>query len=361
MLPIFGELDRAAKPGPAPRARGDRRLLDSHGRTIRDLRLSVTDRCNFRCVYCMEPDVRFMGSNELLSIEEMARVARVCAGLGIEKIRVTGGEPTVRTDLAEILAAISRGVEEAARPEGGRLDLAMTTNGSLMDEARLGEWRRAGLKRITVSIDSLDAGRFARVTRSASSPGEVVEGIRAAKRAGFDPVKVNAVVVRGFNEDDVPGLAALARELAIDMRYIEFMPLDSGRAWDESKLVPASEIVERIGREFALESIERDEESSTALLYRFADGSPGRIGVIAPVTRTFCGACSRLRITADGKVRPCLFSTREWDLRPLLREGGTDGEIEEFLMDVTWTKQAGHGISSAAFEQPARPMSAIGG
>lgn len=326
--------------------------MDSHGRVIRDLRLSITDRCNFRCVYCMEPDVRFMPSDELLSIEEMTRLARICVGLGVEKIRITGGEPTVRQDLAAIIAALSA---------VGARDLAMTTNGSLMDERRLTTWRAAGLDRVTVSIDSLDPDRFARVTRSATTPSEVVEGIRAAKRAGFDPVKVNAVVVRGFNEDDVVLLARMARELDIDMRYIEFMPLDSAHAWDATKLVPASEIVERIASAFALTPIERDDPSSTALLYRFADGAPGRIGVIAPVTRSFCGACSRLRITADGKVRPCLFSTTEWDLRPLLRQGGADEEIEQFLMDVTWTKQAGHGISSAGFTQPERPMSAIGG
>jgi cyclic pyranopterin phosphate synthase len=326
--------------------------LDSHGRVIRDLRLSITDKCNFRCVYCMEPDVRFMPADELLAIEEMARLARVCVGLGVEKVRVTGGEPTVHPDLTHIIASLAG---------AGASDLAMTTNGSLMDERSLTAWRTAGLNRLTVSIDSLDPARFTRMTRSKSSPAQVVAGIRAAKRAGFHPVKINAVVVRGLNEDDVPMLAALARELDVDMRYIEFMPLDSGHTWDSSKLVPASEIVDRISQVYPLVPIERDEPSSTSLLYSFADGAPGRIGVIAPVTRSFCGECARLRITADGKVRPCLFSTTEWDIRPLLRGGASDAELARFLIDATWTKQVGHGISSPTFEQPSRPMSAIGG
>lgn len=337
---------------PASPHDGPTRLRDSHGRVIRDLRLSITDRCNFRCVYCMEPDVRFMPVHELLTINEMARLARVCVGLGVEKIRVTGGEPTVHPDLARIIASLS---------DAGASDLAMTTNGSLMDESSLTAWRAAGLSRLTVSIDSLDPARFTRMTRSKSSPQQVVAGIRAAKRAGFDPVKINAVVVRGLNEDDVPMLAALARELDVDVRYIEFMPLDSGHTWDAGKLVPASEIVERIARVYPLVPIGRDEPSSTSLLFRFADGAPGRVGVIAPVTRSFCGECARLRITADGKVRPCLFSTTEWDVRPLLRSGASDAELTGFLVNATWTKQAGHGISSPNFEQPLRPMSAIGG
>lgn len=357
-LPIFsGSGNRPSDHPPArsavPVSRdGARRLLDSHGRVIRDLRLSITDRCNFRCVYCMEPDVRFMPAQELLTIDEMARLARVCIGLGVDKVRVTGGEPTVHPQLTRIIASLAG---------AGAVDLAMTTNGSMMDEASLAGWRAAGLDRLTVSIDSLDPARFARMTRSAASPGEVVEGIRRAKQAGFDPVKANAVVVRGLNEEDVLPLAALARELDVDVRYIEFMPLDSGRAWDPGRLVPAAEIVQRISQVYPLAPVERDGPSSTSQVFRFADGAPGRIGVIAPVTRSFCGECARLRITADGKVRPCLFSTTEWDIRPLLRSGAADAELEGFLMDATWTKQAGHGISSPTFQQPLRPMSAIGG
>lgn len=328
------------------------RLVDSYGRAIRDLRISITDRCNFRCVYCMEPDVRFLAREELLNEEELVRLVSVCTALGVEKVRLTGGEPTLHPGLVRIIQGMR------ALP---LRDLAMTTNGSVLEKAKLRAWREAGLDRVTVSLDSLRAERFAAITRSRTTVQAVVEGVRAAQRAGFSGVKVNSVVVRGFNEDEVQELAGLARELGVEMRYIEFMPLDSARAWDRRKLVPAAEIVERIGAVYPLRAVGREEASSTSLVYEFADGAPGRIGVIAPVTRPFCGACSRLRITADGKVRPCLFSRDEWDVRPLLRGGADDGRIARFLVDATWTKQAGHGISSSDFRQPDRPMSAIGG
>lgn len=339
-------------PKAPPEARTAGRLMDAHGRTIRDLRLSITDRCNFRCVYCMDPDVRFMNPRELLGVDELLRVARVCISLGVEKVRITGGEPAVHPRLCEIIAGLSA-LEVR--------DLAITTNGSIMDEATLGAWRAAGLRRVTVSLDSVRPDRFTAMTRSRTTPEAVLEGVRAALRAGFHPVKLNAVVVRGFNDGEVEDLASVAHGLGVEMRFIEFMPLDSAHAWDRSRVVAADEIVERIDRVHALVPLGRAEESSTALEFAFADGSPGRIGVVAPVTRPFCGACSRLRITADGKVRPCLFSTREWDLRPLLRGGAADDDVANFLIDATWTKQAGHGISSRGFEQPARPMSAIGG
>lgn len=341
-----------APPVAPPEARGAGRLVDSHGRTIRDLRLSITDRCNFRCVYCMEPDVRFLPARELLGVEELIRVARVCVSLGVEKIRITGGEPAVHPRLLDIIAGLAA---LSAR------DLALTTNGSIMDEATLESWRDAGLRRLTVSLDSADRARFAAVTRSRTNPADVLRGVRRAQRIGFRPVKLNAVVVRGINDDEVESLAGIAHDLGVEMRYIEFMPLDSAHAWDRARVVGADEIIERIARVHALVPLGRPEQSSTALEFAFADGSPGRIGVIAPVTRPFCGACSRLRVTADGKVRPCLFSTREWDLRLLLRRGAPDDEIADFLVDATWTKQAGHGISSTGFRQPARPMSAIGG
>jgi GTP 3',8-cyclase len=349
----------AATPPPAPpEARRAGRMIDSHGRTIRDLRLSITDRCNFRCVYCLDPDVKFMDRRELLSIDEMVRLAGICAAMGVEKIRLTGGEPTLHPRLEEIIRRVSAlGVN----------DLALTTNGSLLDEARLERWHSAGLTRITVSIDSIGRDRFAAITRSGTTPGRIVEGIGAAVRiAGRSarpaPVKVNAVIVRGYNEDEVVALAGLARDLGVEMRFIEYMPLDSSRAWSTGRLVPAAEILARIAEVYALVPAGRDDASSTSLAYTFADGAPGRIGIIAPVTRPFCGACSRLRLTADGHVRPCLFSRREWDLRPLLRTPGTtDAEIRRFLIDVTWMKQAGHGITSPGFEQPDRPMSAIGG
>ncbi len=353
-LPILNDR-RAAAEAPPPSPAGEehpRRLIDSYGRTIRDLRLSITDRCNFRCVYCMDPDVEFLGRDELLQPDELERVASVCVSLGVEKIRITGGEPLVHPRLVEIIERLS-GL--------GARDLALTTNGSLLDRARLLAMREAGLQRLTVSLDSLRPDRFAAITRAKTGPERVIEGVREAIRAGFAPVKVNAVVVRGFNEDEVASLAGLARELGVEMRFIEFMPLDSARAWDRSKLAPAAEIVSRIAEAYPLKRVGREEASSTSLIYEFADGAPGRVGVIAPVTRAFCGACSRLRITADGKVRPCLFSREEWDVRPLLRGGAEDEAIARFLADVTWTKQAGHGISSAGFQQPDRPMWAIGG
>jgi GTP 3',8-cyclase len=345
-------------PPAAPQARQARRLIDSHGRTIRDLRLSVTDRCNFRCVYCMDPEVRFLPKRQLLRAVELVRLARIAAGLGVEKIRLTGGEPLVYPELDQVIGGIA----------ALGLEVALTTNGSLLDGARAEALRAAGLTRLTISIDSIHRERFAHITRSTSTPETVLQAISSAIAAGLGPVKVNAVAVRGLNEGELPALAALAREFDLEMRFIEFMPLDASRAWDPSRLIPASEILERIEARFPLipggrGSTGRGESdpSSTAAIYRFADGGPGRIGLIAPVTRPFCNQCTRLRITADGRVRPCLFSNQEWDVRPLLRQDADDRQIEDFLLDATWTKQAGHGILSKGFVQPARHMSAIGG
>jgi cyclic pyranopterin phosphate synthase len=332
--------------------RGSRRLIDSHGRTIRHLRLSITDRCNFRCVYCMEPDVRFLDRAELLTRRELARLAGVCHGMGVEQVRLTGGEPTVHPELTGI-------IEDAAGVFPGRV--AMTTNGALLTPPRLAEWRKAGLERITVSIDSLSRERFKTLTRSGTDPEAVVAGIDAACGAGFASVKINAVIVRGFNEDEVPALAGLARRFGVEVRFIEYMPLDSGHRWERGLMVPAAEMLERIRTAFPLREVGRDGPSSTAVCYGFADGAPGRVGVIAPVTDPFCGACDRLRITADGKVRPCLFSRTEFDLRPALRGGGGDKAVEGALVEATWQKQRGHGISADGFVQPERPMSAIGG
>jgi cyclic pyranopterin phosphate synthase len=265
---------------------------------------------------------------------------------------VTGGEPTVHPRLKEIISGLS-GL--------GLDDLAMTTNGSLSDEASLLEWKRSGLQRITISIDSIRPERFAQVTRSNTSPARILEAISAAKRVGLNPVKVNAVIVRGVNEDEIIPLAEIARTYGVELRFIEFMPLDSAHGWDLRKVVFAAEVTERINEQYELLELGREDPSSTSLIYRFADGAPGRIGMVAPVTRVFCGACSRLRITADGKVRPCLFSRDEWDLRPLLRSKAGDAEVAQFLVDATWTKQKGHGITSPTFQQPERPMSAIGG
>jgi len=327
-------------------------MTDSHGRTIRDLRISITDRCNFRCVYCMEPDVRFAAPVSLLTASEIIRVARIADVLGVRKIRLTGGEPTLHPDLTWIIAGIRASTSA---------EIAMITNASRLTRAALHEWKAAGLDRVTVSIDSLRADRFASVTRSTASPDSVLAGVESCLAEGLTPLKLNAVLIRGFNDDEAADLAGLARRYGVEMRFIEYMPLDSGHAWDASKWVPAAETRAAIERRFPLVASTDDDPSSTARTFAFADGSPGRVGFIAPVSSPFCGACSRLRLTADGQVRPCLFSTTEWDLRAPLRSGASDNELADFLIDATWTKQPGHGIASPEFRQPARPMSAIGG
>ncbi len=346
--------DLALAPAPA-HVRAGRRMVDSDGRTIRDLRISITDRCNFRCVYCMEPDVRFAAQESLLTVDEIVRIAAVAESLGVRKVRLTGGEPTLHPALTDIIAGIAAET---------RVEIALITNASLLSRESLQAWKDAGLARLTISIDSLRSDRFARVTRSASSPAKVLEGVQMSLDEGLTPVKLNAVLIRGFNDDEAVELAALARTFGVEMRFIEYMPLDSAHAWDSTKWVSAAETRAAIERVFPLVACSDDDPSSTARTLRFADlpvGAPARVGLIAPVSTPFCGACSRLRITADGKVRPCLFSTTEWDLRSPLRRGATDDELADFLIDATWTKQPGHGITSSNFVQPERPMSAIGG
>ncbi|MGD9791143.1 MAG: GTP 3',8-cyclase MoaA [Phycisphaerales bacterium] len=327
-------------------------MIDSHGRTIRDLRISITDRCNFRCVYCMEPDVRFAPRESLLTVAEIVRVAAIAGSLGVRKIRLTGGEPTLHPDLTSIIAGIRRTTS---------VEIAMITNASLLTRAALREWKVAGLDRITISIDSLRPDRFARLTRSTTSPADVLAGVEAVIAEGLTPLKLNGVLIRGSNDDEAADMAALARRFGVEMRFIEYMPLDSGHAWDSSKWVSAAETRAGIEERYPLVACDDDDPSSTARTFAFADGVPGRVGFIAPVSNPFCGACSRLRLTADGKVRPCLFSTTEWDLRAALRTESTDEAVAHFLIDATWTKQPGHGIASPGFRQPERPMSAIGG
>ena len=355
----------SAAPPPAPLTAGP--LRDAHNRAIRDLRLSITDRCNFRCTYCLDPDVRFLPRRELLSADELLTLARICVKLGIRKIRLTGGEPTLHPELERLIAGC------AALPID---DLALTTNGALATEQSLARWRDLGLRRITFSLDTLREDRFRAITRGRTTVVRVLESIRAAIRVGLRPVRVNAVVVRGINDDEVADLAGLARDLGCEMRFIEFMPLDAGRRWDRAAVVPADEIRDRIEQRWPLAPIGRDDASATALKFRFADvpQGPAGVGLIAPVTRPFCGACSRLRITADGKVRPCLFSRDEWDVRPVLRAAGREENGEQsvesrerdtalatFIRSAVWQKQAGHGISAADFVPPQRTMSAIGG
>ena len=327
-------------------------MMDSHGRTILDLRISITDRCNFRCVYCMEPDVQFQPRENMLTPGEIIRMARVAQSLGVRKIRLTGGEPTLHPQLTEIISGIRAATD---------VEIAMISNGSLLTRQKLSAWKRAGLDRMTISIDSVRADRFARVTRSTVTPEDVIAGIEMCVAEGLTPLKLNAVLVRGQNDDEAVELARLARNFGVEMRFIEYMPLDSAHAWDRSLMVTAQETREAIEAEFALTPTNMDDAHSTARTFVFADGAPGRVGFIAPVSNPFCGACSRLRLTADGNVRPCLFSTKEWSVMTLLRGGASDKELANFLIDVTWTKLAGHNIASPQFVQPERPMSAVGG
>lgn len=351
-LPVINQ--PASPPPEAPaRAARDGRLYDSHGRVITDLRLSITDRCNYRCVYCMDPAHRYMPKRELLSVDEYVAVAGACRALGITKLRVTGGEPTLHPDFDTLLERLGR---------VGFADIALTTNGSRFDLDAAGRWREAGLRRITLSLDSLRPDRVQAITRTASTPATVIRAIHAAHAAGLRPVKVNAVVMRGVNDDEVADFADFAREHAVDMRFIEWMPLDSGHTWKRGAVVSADEMLRAIETRHALIPVDAHDPHATALEFTFADGAPGRIGIIASVTRAFCGACSRMRITADGKVRPCLFSHAEYDLRPLLRSPErTPAALHRFIVDAMWTKQPGHGIDTESFTQPTRTMSAIGG
>jgi len=326
-------------------------LTDTHGRTVRDLRLSVTDRCNLRCVYCMPAEgMPWLAKHDLLTYEEITRFARVCIECGVTGVRLTGGEPTVRADLpllVRMLAAISPG-----------LDLAVTTNG-LKLAAMAPALRDAGLQRVNVSLDTLDRERFHRIARRDRLP-EVLAGLAAARAAGFAPVKVNAVLMRGVNDDEVVALARWARDEGYELRFIEWMPLDFQHSWDRSKLVPGDEIVARIAEEFPLDPDEGDDPSAPARTFRYRDGA-GRVGVIASVTKPFCGHCDRIRLTADGQVRTCLFALREYDFRNVMRSGGSDDAIEELLRAAVWRKLPGHLISQPGFVQPARGMSSIGG
>ena len=304
----------------------------------------------------MDPDFRYMPKTQLLSLEEYVRLVRLCLGLGIEKARITGGEPTLYPSINELIQALGA---------MNIRDLAITTNGSLLHNMPVTRWRHNGLTRMTFSLDSLRPQRVQQITRTSAQPQTVIEAIHIARDAGFHPLKVNAVIMRGVNDDEVADFADFALEHDIDMRLIEFMPLDSSRAWNRDDVVSADEMLAAIRARHELIAVEDDDPSSTSMNFRFrrsgARCAGARIGIIAPVTRPFCGACSRLRITADGKVRPCLFSLSEWDLKPLLRNGASDEDVRNFIVDAVWTKQAGHGIGSTTFIQPQRTMSAIGG
>ena len=325
-------------------------LFDKFGRQISDLRISVTDRCNFRCVYCRSADPEnYRERDEILSWPELERLGHIFVGLGIRKVRITGGEPLVRPGVEQYIAYLKAlGVQ----------DLSMTTNGHLLAE-RCDALLDAGLHRINISLDSLDPIKFEKITRTRSYD-TVMAGIDAAQATRFAPVKVNAVLVRGFNEDEVEAFAAFARERGLIMRFIEFMPLDADRHWSRELMVPAAEVYRRIHVQWPLEQIPH-EKSETARKYRFADGAPGEIGLIAPVTQAFCGHCSRIRLTADGKLRTCLFSKEDRDLRVLLRAHVPDDEIVEWIRGVVNEKEEGHRINKPGFVPPSRTMVFIGG
>lgn len=328
-------------------------LRDSYGRAIRDLRVSLTDRCNFRCFYCLphgEPPIA--PKEQMLSYEEIEFVCDVFVSLGIEKIRLTGGEPMLRRDIETIIRKLGK-LKPALH------DLALTTNGYFLPERAQG-LKDAGLDRVTISLDSLKRDVFKRMT-GVDVLDKVLAGIAATKNAGLEPIKINAVIVRGHNEDEVADFAAFAREHDVKMRFIEFMPLDSGHEWSRADVVSGKEIRERINERFPLVRVDVARGSDTSSRYRFADGAPGEIGIIAPVTEPFCGACSRIRLTADGQIRTCLFSTVEHSLRDVIRSGASRAEIENYIESVILKKEPRHFINDPGFVAPSRTMSFIGG
>jgi cyclic pyranopterin phosphate synthase len=329
-------------------------LTDSYNRPIRDLRVSLTDRCNFRCFYCLphgEPPIA--PKEQMLTYEEIDYVCEIFVSLGIEKLRLTGGEPMLRRDIETIIKKLSR------LKSFGLRDLALTTNGYYLPE-RAQSLKEAGLDRVTISLDSLKRDVFKRMT-GVDVLDKVLAGIAAAKEAGLDPIKINAVIVRGHNEHEVADFAAFAREYDVKMRFIEFMPLDSGHEWSRKDVVSGKEIRERISERFPLVRVEIARGSDTSSRYRFADGAPGEIGIIAPVSEPFCGACSRIRLTADGQIRTCLFSTVEHSLRDVVRSGATRDEIIDYIHSVIQKKEPRHFINEPGFVAPSRTMSFIGG
>ena len=327
-------------------------LRDSWGREIKSVRVSVTDKCNFRCTYCMPAEgLEWLGRKEILSFEEITRLARILAGLGVEEVRLTGGEPLVRRDLPELVRML-------AAVEGVH-DLALTTNGVLLD--RLAKpLVDAGLRRINVSLDSLNHVRFAEITRR-DALDAVLRGLAEAERhPELRPIKVNCVAVKGFTETEVPALAELARNKPYVVRFIEFMPLDADEAWREDDVLSGAEIRAIIEERFGPLVELPAKTSSTARRFRFADGA-GEIGFVNPVSEPFCSSCDRIRITADGQLRTCLFSRREWDLKTPLRAGASDDELVDLIRFAVRHKELKHRINDAGFVRASRSMSQIGG
>ena len=328
-------------------------LTDSYGRVATDLRVSLTDRCNLRCAYCMPPEgLDWLPAPEVLTGDEVTRLIRIgVEALGIREVRFTGGEPLLRRDLVSIIAATAA---LSPRPE-----ISLTTNGIGLDR-RAAALRDAGLDRINVSLDTLRPEVFRKLTRR-DRLSDVLAGLAAASAAGLTPVKVNAVLMRGVNDDEAPGLLRYCLDHGYELRFIEQMPLDAQHGWKRSEMVTAGDIFESLSREFTLtDDSERERGAAPAETF-LVDGGPARVGVIASVTRPFCGACDRVRLTADGQVRNCLFARSESDLRTLLRSGAPDDDIAARWRAAVAAKLPGHGINDPSFLQPDRPMSAIGG
>lgn len=327
-------------------------LTDKHGRRISDLRISITDRCNYKCVYCRSGNDGPQFPE--MPIADYLRMARVFVGLGITKVRLTGGEPLLRKGLVDMVRELAR----MQTLEGHQLDIAITTNGHLLADMAQ-PLADAGLSRVTVSMDAVDAERFARITRVPNGYEQVLAGVRAAQRAGLDPVKINCVLLRGFNDDQIPAFGRFAREEGVVVRFIEFMPLEEDRVWTPEIVVTLDEILRRMSEYMPLREIKRG-DSETARRYVFEDGV-GEIGIIAPVSHPFCGHCSRVRVTSDGKIRTCLFSVREHDLGTLMQGGADDEDLASFIRDVVDQKEARHHIGEPGFVPASRTMVHIGG
>ncbi|MGE0307175.1 MAG: GTP 3',8-cyclase MoaA [Acidimicrobiia bacterium] len=330
-------------------------LVDPFGRTVRDLRISITDRCNFRCTYCMPSEgMVWLPREELLTFEEIERLARICVErFGVDSLRLTGGEPTVRAHLAVLVDKLA----QLRLADGRKPDLALTTNGATF-RLLAADLRAAGLDRVNISLDSLQRERFAAITRR-DDLAKVLDGIAAAKEAGFDPVKINCVVERGVNDDEIVDIAAWGRDEGLAVRFIEFMPLDASGDWQRSTVVGQDEIVSRIAAVFPL-SPAPNRGAAPADRWLYDDGK-GDVGVIPSVTKPFCGDCDRVRLTAEGQFRTCLFETREFDLRAMLRGGSSDDELAAEIRRAVGTKWAGHQIGQVTFIRPNRSMSQIGG
>ena len=337
-------------------------LIDPFGRTIRDLRISVTDRCNFRCTYCMpEEGMKWLPRSEVLTFEEIERLARIFVEhFEVDGLRLTGGEPTIRAHMPVLvrkLAALRVPATSASAYAGRKPDLSITTNGATF-RLLAHELRDAGLDRVNISLDTLDRAKFEQMTRR-DELVRVLDGIEAAKEAGFSPVKINAVIERGVNDDEIVDLARFGRENDVEVRFIEFMPLDATGHWLHDKVVGQDEIVAAIHAEFPLEALP-SQGAAPASQWRYLDGA-GTVGVIPTVTKPFCDDCDRVRLTADGQFRTCLFATTEFDLLRLIRDGATDDDLAAEIQRAVGTKWAGHQINQVTFVRPRRTMSQIGG